>query len=119
MNGIKEQIPEGTRMASIVIQCVEAVQIAHGVSFEEIRTMRLRTMSVVLARYSLFTLLIEETKLGVREIEKMMGMSKGNSYRFRKIISENNSPVFDAVRKANRKVFNEVVKIQYDEKIPF
>jgi hypothetical protein len=111
-------LPPNTRMIDAVIQCIQAVQIAYGVSFNDIRTPKKKDVFTVLARYALIQLLSSETKLSVREIEKIMNMSQGNSKRLKDAF-KNNSPAFKALRDSVKTVYAEMVKLEYDEQIPF
>lgn len=118
MNSPKlEKELKGTRMISIVLQCIQAIQIAHGVSFDDIRATRKKNVLVVFARYSLFHLLRRHTKLSIKECEKIMNQSSGNPL-IRDYL-KNSSPVFRAMREKENEVFEEVVKLEYDKEIPF
>jgi hypothetical protein len=106
------------RMIGVVLQCIEAVQKTTGLNFNVIKDSSKKSMPVVLAKYSLIHLLLTETSLSIKEVETIMGMSQGHSRRLRNYFNED-TEIVKAINNANKQVLKQVVKMQYDDAIPF
>lgn len=112
----ENMLPEKTRMAGVVWRCIAAVQIAFGVPYREMKG-NVRHWKVVAARYAVIMLIQEHTRLGNAEIEKVLNMSQGNCTRITR--SGSTAPAVTAMLDTARRVYAEMVRVEYDKEIPF